>query len=97
MTTEKQPLQYGMIGCGMMGQEHVRNLKLLDNVELTHAYEPDEGMRTQMKQRVSSIQFHDSIEALLKNTEVDAWVIARWSCTRMEEPGEIQFLRALGC
>ncbi len=76
MTTEKQPLQYGMIGCGMMGQEHVRNMKLLDNVELTHAYEPDEGMRTQMKQRVSSIQFHDSIEALLKNTEVDAWVIA---------------------
>ena len=43
MTTEKQPLQYGMIGCGMMGQEHVRNMKLLDNVELTHAFEPDEG------------------------------------------------------
>ena len=59
-----------------MGQEHVQNMKLLDNVELTHAFEPDEGMRTQMKQRVPSIQFHDSIEALLKDTEVDAWVIA---------------------
>ena len=75
MTTEKRPLQYGMIGCGMMGQEHVRNMKLLDNVELTHAFEPEERMRTQMKQRGPSIQFHDSIEALLRDTEVDAWVI----------------------
>ena len=76
MTTEKRSLQYGMIGCGMMGQEHLRNMKLLDNVELPHAFEPDEGMRTQMKRQVPSIQFHDSIKALLKGTEVDAWVIA---------------------
>ena len=76
MTTEKRPLQYGMIGCGMMGQEHVRNMKLLDSVELTHAYEPNEGMRIQMKQRVPSIQFHESKEALLRETEVDVWVIA---------------------
>ena len=76
MTTEKRPLQYGMIGCGMMGQEHVRNMKLLDNVELTHAYEPDDAMRMQMRQRVPLIQFHESVESLLCDAEVDAWVIA---------------------
>ncbi len=76
MKTEKRPLQYGMIGCGMMGQEHVRNMKLLDNVELTHAYEPDDTMRMQMRQRVPLIQFHESVESLLCDAEVDAWVIA---------------------
>ena len=76
MKTEKRPLQYGMIGCGMMGQEHVRNMKLLDNVELTHAYEPDDAMRMQMRQRVPLIQFHESVESLLCDAKVDAWVIA---------------------
>ena len=60
----------------MMGQEHVRNMKLLDNVELTHAYEPDDTMRMQMRQRVPLIQFHESVESLLCDAEVDAWVIA---------------------
>ena len=38
-------LNYGLIGCGMMGQEHLRNIALLDNTNVTTIFEPDAGMR----------------------------------------------------
>ena len=38
-------IRYGLIGSGMMGQEHIRNLNLLDGVEVTAVTDPDEGMR----------------------------------------------------
>lgn len=39
-------VRYGFIGAGMMGQEHLRNLALLDGVEVTGLADPDESMRT---------------------------------------------------
>jgi len=38
--------RYGLIGSGMMGQEHIRNLNLLDGCDVTAIADPDEGMRT---------------------------------------------------
>ncbi|MBD3679649.1 MAG: Gfo/Idh/MocA family oxidoreductase [Rhodobacteraceae bacterium] len=38
-------LRYGIIGSGMMGQEHIRNITLLDGCEVTAVSDPDEGMR----------------------------------------------------
>ena len=38
-------LRYGLIGSGMMGQEHIRNLNLLEGCEVTAVADPDEGMR----------------------------------------------------
>ena len=38
-------IRYGLIGSGMMGQEHIRNIKLLDGAEVTAIADPDEGMR----------------------------------------------------
>ena len=38
-------LRYGLIGSGMMGQEHIRNLALLEGVEVTAIADPDEAMR----------------------------------------------------
>lgn len=35
---------YAFIGCGMMGQEHLRNLALLDGACVTGIYEPDDTM-----------------------------------------------------
>ncbi len=40
-------LRYGLIGSGMMGQEHIRNLNLLEGCEVTAVADPDEGMRNQ--------------------------------------------------
>ena len=37
-------IHYGMIGCGMMGQEHLRNIALLGGTKVTAIYEPDAQM-----------------------------------------------------
>ena len=38
-------VNYGMIGCGMMGQEHLRNILLLPDSRIAAIYEPDANMR----------------------------------------------------
>lgn len=40
-------IRYGLIGSGMMGQEHLRNLALLDGVEVTALADPNAEMRAQ--------------------------------------------------
>lgn len=37
-------IRYGVIGCGMMGQEHLRNIALLPGTEVAAIHEPDPGM-----------------------------------------------------
>ena len=38
-------IRYGLIGAGMMGQEHIRNIGLLDGCEITAIADPNEAMR----------------------------------------------------
>ena len=38
-------IRYGLIGSGMMGQEHIRNLNLFDGITVSAVAEPDEHMR----------------------------------------------------
>jgi predicted dehydrogenase len=40
-------MRYAIIGSGMMGQEHIRNLQLLPGAEVVALADPDEGMRLQ--------------------------------------------------
>ena len=37
-------IRYGIIGSGMMGQEHIRNIQLLKDTQVTALCEPDDGM-----------------------------------------------------
>ena len=70
-------LRYGLIGSGMMGQEHIRNIALLDGCEVSAVADPDEAMRacaikaTQGRAR----GFADHREMLAAG-EFDALVIA---------------------
>ncbi len=38
-------IRYGLIGAGMMGQEHIRNIALIEGVDVSALADPDEGMR----------------------------------------------------
>ena len=38
-------LRYGFIGCGMMGQEHIRILSMIAGAKVNVIYEPNEKMR----------------------------------------------------
>lgn len=38
-------IRYGLVGAGMMGQEHIRNVALLEGAEVAALADPDAGMR----------------------------------------------------
>lgn len=58
-------VRYGMIGCGMMGQEHLRNIALIPGAEVVAIVEPNEEMRQRCLSIVPNVVFYDSLETLL--------------------------------
>jgi myo-inositol 2-dehydrogenase / D-chiro-inositol 1-dehydrogenase len=71
----KQVLNYGFIGCGMMGQEHLRNLALIGATKVTAIYEPDADMRARACRLAPEARFFETIETILCTPDIDAWVI----------------------
>jgi myo-inositol 2-dehydrogenase/D-chiro-inositol 1-dehydrogenase len=68
-------LNYGLIGCGMMGQEHLRNIALLENAQVSVIFEPDPGMAAAARAMVPGVVLADSLEALLDHPALDCLVI----------------------
>ena len=58
-------LRYGIIGCGMMGQEHLRNIALLDAASVAAIYEPDAAMRAAAAALVPDARMVGSVAELL--------------------------------
>ena len=70
-------IRYGIIGSGMMGQEHIRTIGLLEGARVTAVSDPDEGMRASAAQMAGKecAEFTDHA-ALLQSGLCDALVIA---------------------
>ncbi len=68
-------IHYGMVGCGMMGQEHLRNIALLPASKVAVIFEPDAHMRSESKRFAPDAMFVDSLAALLAHAPLDALVI----------------------
>lgn len=68
-------LRYGMIGCGMMGQEHLRNIALLPGARVVAILEPDAGMRAAAAALAPGAAFVPDLGALLARDDLDALVI----------------------
>lgn len=67
--------RYGMIGSGMMGQEHIRNIALLKDTRVVAVSDPDEGMRRAAADLAGArgyADYHDMLAA----GGIDAVVIA---------------------
>ena len=67
--------RYGIIGCGMMGQEHLRNIQLLGDTEIAAIYEPDPEMAAAARDLAPRAVFCDSLQALLQRETLDVLVI----------------------
>ena len=80
---------YGMIGCGMMGHEHVRNIHLLPDTAVSVIYEPDAGMRASAAALAPEAEMVDSIEALLAHPRLDALVITSPNFCHVEQLEQI--------
>jgi myo-inositol 2-dehydrogenase / D-chiro-inositol 1-dehydrogenase len=68
--------RYGIVGCGMMGQEHIRNIALLPEAEIAAFVEPDEGMAAATQVLVPGATPCPDLPGLLSRNDVDALVIA---------------------
>jgi len=68
-------LRYGMLGCGMMGQEHLRNIALLPQAQAVAIYEPNAAMRAAALALAPQARAVDSIESLIDAPDVQALVI----------------------
>src|SRR3954447_7563360 len=67
--------RYGLIGCGMMGQEHLRNIALLPGVEIATIFEPDPGMQDISSSLAPRARMVTGIEEVLATPGLDAILI----------------------
>ncbi|MBC6407283.1 MAG: Gfo/Idh/MocA family oxidoreductase [Rhodobacteraceae bacterium] len=92
MTT---PLRYGIIGCGMMGQEHIRNIALLPDAEVVAVFEPDPCMQTAAKALAATATFVDGVAELLAIDALDVLLIASPNHLHVAQLDEIAARRPL--
>lgn len=69
-------MRYGLVGAGMMAQEHMRNLALIEGAEVTALADPDEGMRTLSAGMAPGARVFSDYKDMLSAELCDAYLIA---------------------
>ena len=67
---------YGIIGCGMMGQEHLRNIALLPGTRVAAIFEPDAEMAMQAQALAPGARLCSSVADLMATEGLDCLLIA---------------------
>ena len=88
-------LNYGLVGCGMMGQEHIRNIRLLSDTAIAAIFEPDPAMRASAAELAPEATMVDSIEALLAIEPLDCLVITSPNFVHIQNLQAIAAIRPL--
>lgn len=78
-------ISYGIIGCGMMGQEHLRNIALLPDTRVSAIFEPRAHMAEQALTLAPGAVLVDSIDALLDVDDLDCILIASPNFRHIEQ------------
>lgn len=87
--------RYGIIGCGMMGQEHLRNIALLPGAQVTRIFEPDADMLARSLALVPGAQSAASLPEVVQASDVDCLLIASPNFCHADQLREIARLRPL--
>jgi len=87
--------KYGLIGAGMMGHEHIRNIAIIAHAEVTAIYEPDPTIRQSALKEAPGAKAFDTIEDLVMCEDVNALLIASPNFLHARQLAEIASLRAL--
>ena len=83
----QNPIRYGIIGTGMMGCEHIRNLLALPGATITAVADPDEqslGLGRMACGEDSEVESYNDYRDLIEKAPVDALVIASPNHTHAE-------------
>jgi predicted dehydrogenase len=87
--------RYGIIGCGMMGQEHLRNIALLPGAQVTQIFEPDAHVLAGSLALAPGAQSAVSLAEVVLAEDVDCLLIASPNFCHAEQLREIASLRPL--
>ncbi|MBU2358478.1 MAG: Gfo/Idh/MocA family oxidoreductase [Alphaproteobacteria bacterium] len=68
-------LKYGLIGCGMMAQEHIRNIALVPGARVGVVYDPVVGLAQTAADMAGGARVAASLDDLLTEPALDALVI----------------------
>lgn len=88
-------VRYGIVGCGMMGQEHLRNIALLPDTDVSVIFEPDAGMKARAAEIVPNARFAASVSELLDEEALDCILIASPNHCHVPQMQEIRRKRPL--
>ena len=77
--------RYGIIGCGMMGQEHLRNINLINDALAYAIYEPNINMQEMAKKLAPDAKFYDSLDKILSDENIDCWLIVSPNHLHMDQ------------
>jgi len=67
--------RYGLIGAGMMGREHIRNVALLDDVCVAAVSDPDDDQRAESAALAGAAPYADH-RAMIAGAGCDAYLVA---------------------
>ncbi len=88
-------VRYGIIGCGMMGQEHLRNIALVEGASVAAIYEPDPGMALAAQGLAPGARMAGSVAEVLADREVNCLLIASPNHLHLGQLEEIAAARPL--
>ena len=81
-------VRYAVIGAGMMGVEHIRNLALIDGASLTAIADPNHGSLENAGAVADgvfgAVDRHEDPAALIKRDDIDAFIVATPNHTHAE-------------
>lgn len=90
-----QHVRYGIVGCGMMGREHMRNIALLPNAEVAAFFEPDADMAVQAQALAPAARHVGSLQELLAVEGLDCLLIVSPNFCHVAQMQEIAATRPL--
>jgi predicted dehydrogenase len=78
-------VKYGVVGGGMMGQEHIKNIALLNDTQVVGIFEPNEDMAKIVSQLAPDARLCSSLEDLLTVNDLDCLVIVSPNHVHLEQ------------
>ena len=90
MTAAGDPIRYGVIGTGMMGIEHIENIRALDGATITAISDPNADSRAKGAQAAGhQVAVFEDHRDLLSSGECDAVVVASPNFTHVDVVGDV--------
>ncbi|MCY3877629.1 MAG: Gfo/Idh/MocA family oxidoreductase [Rhodobacteraceae bacterium] len=87
------PVRYGIIGAGMMAQEHIRNISLFPDTKIIGIADPNEPMRGAAQSLAREATMFADAAGMISALECDAFVVATPNDTHFEILSELIKLR----